>query len=159
MKALSKILFLALSTIALISCLDSEYQSSPQMYVSNAYRSSLAGVQDTIHFGDTIHVGDTVRVPLLLVGQYNILTTFQVSTDKSAFDYRLLGDTTYAHLIAADSKLEEGYLHFNEGCFSFPVVLYYVAKEKGDYQFQFVLASNASEKFSPRSGAVTQPVR
>jgi len=144
--------------VVLASC-DSDAQSTPLMYAANAYRTSVSGAQDTIRFGDTIHVGDTVRVPLFLLGQYNMLTSFQLSVEKSAFDYQLYCDSLNATFLAPDSKLQEGYMHFLENCFSLSLTLHYVAKQKGDYQFQMTLSSTASEKYSPNHGVVTQPVR
>jgi len=158
MKTISKMVLVVFATIFLNSCLNGEYQSTPRMIASNLYRHSITGVHDTLYYGDTIQVGDTMFAPIALDGVYNSLVSFQVTGDKTAFEYKLLCDSASLPLLASDSKPEEGSLHFANDCYLFFTTLYYIPIQAGKYQFSFVLASSAGEKFSPVSGYFTQVV-
>ena len=148
----------ACAALFLTSCLKSDYQSTPQITVFGLHRTSEAGVQDTLHIGDTIQIGDTVRVMMWLNGVYNNLVYFRMTADASAFNYCIERDTVYAHLLAEDSKLEEGYLHFVPDCYLYQATLRYVAKKSGTYPIHVELGSTANEKYSPAKGYFTQTV-
>ena len=159
MKKFFLIVVVACAALFLNSCLEGDYQSTPRIIVFDLYRTTPAGVVDTLNYGDTIQIGDTILAPMLLDGVYNNLVYFKVSTDTSAFDYHFVPDTTYAHLLAEDSKPEEGYLHFVSDCYLYPATLRYVAKKSGTYPFNVELGSTANEKYSPVKGYFNQTVK
>lgn len=159
MKKFFPIVVVAFAALFLNSCLEGDYQSTPRISVYALYRTNPSGVKDTLRFGDTIQVGDTVLAPMLLEGMYNELVYFKVSADTSLFDYILVRDTTNAHLLASDSKPEEGYLHFVSGCYLYPAMLRYVAKKSGTYPIHVELGSTANEKYSPVKGYFNQTVK
>jgi len=161
MKTISKFILVAFAAVALTSCLIGEFNSTPMIYTNGKYiyRTTAAGVNDSILFNDTVQVGDTLRAPLILSGGYNNLVSFQATADTPVFDYHLEYDTAWNSYVAADSKPESGYLHFAEDCYQFPVTLWYVPKKAGDYSFYFEISSTAAEKYSPNTGSLRQPVR
>ena len=161
MKTISKLLLVVCATVSLTSCLTSEYNSTPMIYTNGKYifRTTAAGVNDTILYGDTVQVADTLRAPLVLWGGYNNLVSFQATLDTSVFDYHLEYDTTCIPYLDEDSKPESGYLHFTNNCCQMPVTLWYVPKKSGDYTIHFTISSTAAEKFSPNTGYFQQPVR
>ncbi len=158
MKKCFPLVWVACAALFFSSCLTGDYQSTPRITVYQLYRTNLAGVEDTLNYGDTIQIGDTVLAPMLLEGVYNNLVYFKVSADANAFDYDIVKDTLYQHLLAEDSKPEEGYLHFVSGCYLYPATLRYVAKKSGTYPINVEIGSTANEKYSPRSGSFNQPV-
>ena len=159
MKTVSKILMVAFATIFLRSCLTGEYHSTPRMFIASLYRTTPAGVCDTLSRLDTIQVGDTMRAVMVLDGVYNTLVAFQVSADRTAFDYRLECDSVAGRLLAEGSQPEKGSLYFAKDCYQFFTTLYYVPLQAGKYDFTFTLSSTAGEKYSPVTGTLTQVVR
>ena len=153
---------MALVAISLTSCLGGENESSPVIYVPGlkAYRTSAEGVKDTIRFTEQMysHVGDTIRVPMILDGGYNTLTSFTVTADTSAIGYKFICDSMVLNILQADSRPEEGYLHFQNDYQAVGVVFWYVSKKLGDYDIVFSLASTASQKYSPKQTTVKQKV-
>lgn len=160
MKRLAFWMVLTVISGLLSSCLINEEQSTPVMKpISYLYRTSAAGVRDSIRYGDTIHVGDTLQGSWVLYCVTNNLTSFTFKTDTFAFDYHLVCDSAYAHLLTEKSKPEEGKLFFVSGCVFYPVDIYFVAKQKGDYPLSLSLASDAGEKYSPQMFSYTQAIR
>ena len=159
MKKSAIFLCLALAAISLQSCLMGEAQSTPTFYYSYIYRTNAQGARDSIFYGDTVHIGDTLRAPLLVSGVYNSLVSFSVEADQEALNYRLVVDSVYLSWLEADSKPENGYLHFTKDCYTFPCMLVYMPQKTGDYMVQFTVASTASKQYSPSHAQFTQPVR
>ena len=153
---------MALVAISLTSCLWGENESSPMVYVPGmkAYRTSADGVKDTILFAQEMqtHIGDTLRVPMVLAGGYNTLTSFTVTSDTSAIDYKFECDSAVLAILQADSRPEEGYLHFQDDYIMISVGFLYVSKKLGDYDILFSLASTASQKYSPNQTTVKQKI-
>lgn len=149
MKRISFLAILALAAISFTSCLEGESHSTPVIQAGFVTRVDTAGVCDTITFADTLHIGDTLRVPLVLYGALNNLTSFQVSADTSAVRYALLNDSVNLQFLDGSSAPEKGYLRFVANCSLFETTLRYEPKKTGDYEVHMVLASDAGEKYSP----------
>jgi hypothetical protein len=158
---------MAMVAITLNSCLDGMNETSPFVYVPGmcAYRTSATGVKDTIVFAQEMQtrVGDTLRVPMVLYANsgytgFNTLTKFTVTSDTSAIDCKFVCDSALLEVIQADSRPEEGYLHFEDNYIVLPVLFLYVSKKVGDYEILFSLASTASQKYSPNQTTVKQKI-
>ena len=95
------------------SCLNDSAVSSPTIrFYSQMYRTSPEGVKDTLYLVDTVRIGDTLRLPVLLQGGYNILTSFQVSSDPLDHMVKLEVDSAVATIVDPKSDLEKGKLVF-----------------------------------------------
>ena len=150
---------LLVGSMLLTSCLNGEQYSTPSIQASYLYRSTPAGVRDTIHYGDTVSVGDTLLGNLLLYGVYNNLTEFQVTADTSAVALELLTDSAYQPFLLADSDPKNGLLRFTMDVYIFPTALQYVVKKPGTHRISLTLASTAGEKYSPINAWFEQPVK
>ena len=160
MKKIVVILMVASAAFCFTSCLTSDYQSTPQILVSHIYRVHNGVAQDTLeYYKDTAYVGDTLWAPMMLNGVYNTLVSFRISADTSAFDYYLHCDSVYKQLIAEDSKLQEGYVHFVEGAYYCPVQFIFMPKKAGSFPVYMTLSSSANEKYSPKNAQFIQIVK
>ena len=149
MKRILLFAVVALTAISLTSCLEGESHSTPAIQAGYVTRVSAAGVCDTITFADTLHLYDTLRVPLVLYGVLNNLTSFQVSADTSVVSYTLLNDSVFLPYLDSSSAPDKGYLRFVANCSLFETILQYMPKKSGDYEVRMTLASDAGEKYSP----------
>ena len=159
MKRIFFFVALAITAVCLTSCLTSDDHSTPIIRAAFLYRSTPAGVQDSVNYGDTVQVGDTLRGPILLYGGFNNLTEFQVTFDTAEYDFQLLIDSGYTTQITAASKPETGYLRFAENIYIYPTTLWFVPKKTGDLKISMTLANTAGEKYSPLSAWFMMPVR
>ena len=141
------------------SCLNGEQYSTPRIQASFLYRSTPAGVRDTIQYGDTVSVGDTLRGNLLLNGIYNNLTEFRVNCDTSALQLELLVDSVYRPFLTDDSDPKQGLLRFTADTYIYLTALQYVVKKQGTHRVSLTLSSTAGEKYSPIEAWFEQPVK
>lgn len=151
--------FLSVLAVTFASCLDTYQESTPILQAGKAYVSTLSGEHDTTVLGDTLSVGDTLTVPLLLHGGYNYLKSFEVKAGEEVFDLTLLTDSAYLPLLDSVSVPQKGKLVFVSKCYLFETRLRYVPLKAGDYRIEMTLATDASEKYSPRTWWFTQSVR
>ena len=162
MKSMYKLVVVFLAALSLTSCLDGVNEASPWIYVpgNKAYRTSATGEKDSITFAQEmqIHVGDTLLVPMVLLGEYDFITSFTATADTAAFDYNFVCDSSVLAILLPDSRINEGYLHFEAEYGLIPVCFRYVSKKLGGYDISFTLASTASEQFSPAQTTTRQNV-
>lgn len=160
MKTIYKFFVLAVAAIGICSCND-EYVSTPQISVSKAiYVSHLDGSRDTTYFGDTLRVGDTARVEMCVMGVSHPLVYAQVKSEPSALNCAFECDSSIIKdFLEPDSRLEEGYIHFQPNVMYLWVVYRYIAKSVGDYTMTFVVESMAKEPYSHAEGDVKQVIR
>ena len=150
---------LLVGSMLLTSCLEGEQSSTPRIQASYLYRSTPAGVRDSIHYGDTVSVGDTLRGNLLLYGVYNNLTEFRASCDTSAMQLELVVDSVYRPFLLAESDPKSGLLCFTAEVYIFPTALQYVVKKPGTHRISMTLSSTAGQKYSPINAWFEQPVK
>ena len=160
MKTIFKFLALAVVAISICSC-ETESQSTPRMLVGQySYVTHLDGSRDTILFGDTLHVGDTARMEVKIYGVSHPLVSAEVKSDPSALACSFECDSSaIKEFFEPDSRVDEGYLHFQPYVMSLRTVLRYIAKKEGDYTVTFITNSEAKEPYSHAEGERKQVIR
>ena len=160
MKTIFKFFALAIVAISICSCND-EYQSTPQIAVSEViYVTHLDGSRDTTYFGDTLLVGDTARVEMRIYGVSHPLISAEVTSEPSALACGFECDSaSFKEFFESDTRLEEGYLHFQPYVMAMRIVYRYIAKKEGDYTVTFKANSQAKEPYSHAEGERKQVIR
>ena len=165
MKQLHTILFaLALTCCACMmnSCLNDSASSSPIIkFNSFMYRTTPEGIKDSVLMVDMLHVGDTLRLPVLLYGGYNILTSFQVESNPLDHMVKLEVDSSVATIVGPGSDLEKGKMVFpaDRQILACTVTVLFVPQRAGSQPITMTVANTAGEKFSPWSVTYTPPVK
>ena len=138
--------------ITMVSC-DEKTASTPLLEVSRSlYRTSAAGVQDTITVLDTLQVGDTVRMGVMICGYYNYLTAFSVKEEKGnvnvAFEWAPAND----QFLTSGSDPENGKLEFvAEQVYMCTTTLRYIPLAAGTHRIDMIVSSDAGDPYSPRN--------
>ena len=134
------------------SCLNDSAVSSPTIRsYSQMYRTSPEGVKDTLYLADTVRIGDTLRLPVLLYGGYNILTSFQVSSDPLDHKVKLEVDSAVAAIVDPQSDLEKGKLIFppDRQVLMCNVTVCFIPQRAGSQPIDLTVANTAGDKYSP----------
>lgn len=155
-------LALAVCTCIMSSCLNDYAQSSPELRVNTKlFRTTMEGVHDTIDLLDTLMIGDTLRLPVMFMGGFNILTSFQVQCDPAAHDLQLEVDSAVATVLGPGSDLTKGKIVFpaDRAISMCTATLRFVPLRSGNSPINMTVANNASEKFSPRAWSYTPNVK
>ena len=160
MKKSLFILVLSVVTFAMISC-DEKSLSTPDINALYVFRTSQAGVVDTISLLDTLNIGDTVRLGLLLRGNFNYLTSFEAhATNTSCLDVTLDWNHELDDLLATGSDPEHAKLVFvAEKVWGVQTALKYVALKSGTHKIEMTIDSDAGEPYAPREYSFEIPVR
>ncbi len=136
----------------MISC-EEKTASTPILEISRSlYRTSAAGVLDTISVLDTLQVGDTVRMGVMLCGYYNYLTAFNVQADPACVEVSLEWDPANDQFITSASDPENGKLEFvAEKVYLCTTTLRYIPLAAGKHRVNMVVSSDAGDPYSPRT--------
>ena len=133
------------------SCLNDSAVSSPTIrFYSQMYRTSPEGVKDTLYLVDTVQIGDTLRLPVLLQGGFNILTSFQVSSDPLDHMVKLEVDSAVATIVDPKSDLEKGKLVFPQDrqILMCNVTVCFIPQRAGSQPINLTVANTAGDKYS-----------
>lgn len=161
MKTIYKLLVLAVVAMGVCSC-DMESQSTPGMAYSKSdvHVTHLDGSRDTITFGDTLLVGDTARMEMSFYGITHSLTIAQVTYEPDGVACSFECDSVmFKDVLEPDTRLHEGYLHFQPNTMTVRVIYCYVAKSAGTHPMNFVVESMAKEPYSHIELPLNQAVR
>ena len=134
------------------SCLNDSAVSSPTIRsYSQMYRTSPEGVKDTLYLVDTVRIGDTLRLPVLLYGGFNILTSFQVSSAPLDHLVNLEVDSAVATIVDPKSDLEKGKLVFplDRQILMCNVTVCFIPQRAGSQPIDLTVANTAGDKYSP----------
>ena len=145
------LLILPLLTLAIVAC-EPKAESTPLLQGSTTvFRTTAAGVRDTLQYTDTLCIGDTVRMSILLEGYLNTLTSFMAKADTSVLAVAVEVLPEQMQLLTTGTDLEKAILKFvPEQVMVFTAKLRYIPRSAGTHRIDMTLASNASEQYSPR---------
>ena len=154
------LLFAASIPLVFTSC-EGSASSTPELYASSRLvRTTPSGVRDTILVSDTLHVGDTLRWYLLANGRFNTLQSFQATCDTSAFDLAMEVDAGDSVVFAEGTDLAKAKLVFvPEKVYACTAWLRFVPRKADSQEIELTIATNAGEKYSPRSWTYTAKVK
>ena len=140
-------------SLLLASC-DTKAVISPSVQVSSwLYRTSIEGVQDTITLRDSLSVGDTVRMPVILNGYYDYITSFVASADTSKVDLWFAWDDEFNSCLLPNADPEHGVLAFKaDSVYACVTTLVYVPTQSGTHRIDMSLNSSAELNYSNWSG-------
>ncbi len=148
-------------TVLAVSC-DLKTVMSPGVQFSSVlYRTSsvtdstgqVVLVNDTITLSDSLNVGDTVRLPMILNGYYDYITSFAVSTDTSKVHLSLMWGDEYNSYLTTAADPEHGILAFKpDAVYAFLTTLVYVPQVSGTYRIDMELNSAAQAPYSQWTG-------
>jgi hypothetical protein len=154
------LLLAAIVPLVLTSC-EGSAASTPELYASSRLvRTTPSGARDTILISDTLHVGDTLRWYLLADGRFNTLQSFQATCDTSVFSMAMEVDTSDSTVFAKETDLSKAKLVFMPGkVYACSVWLRFIPRKAGTQEIELSIASDAGEKYSPRSWTYTSTVK
>ena len=140
-------------SLLLASC-DTKAVISPSVQVSSwLYRTSIEGVQDTITLRDSLSVGDTVRMPVILNGYYDYLTSFVASADTAKVNLWFAWDDEFNSCLMPNAAPEHGVLVFKaDSVYACVTTLVYVPTQSGTHRIDMSLNSSAELNYSNWSG-------
>ena len=144
-----KFLFFALVAFVFVSC-DLNTVASPTVDVSRShYRTTAAGVKDTITYTDSLNIGDTVLVPILCDGRFDYLRMVKIGADTTKLRVSLLWDEKFQSCLTADADPEHGCLAFKaDSVYRCYTSIKYIPKASGTHRIDIVLLSAAKEGYS-----------
>ena len=147
------ILSLVMIALMTVACTQETVVSPGVRHSSVVYRTSAAGVKDTITLSDSLQVGDTVLFPMVLNGYYDYLNTFMVSADTTKVQVSLLWNEEDSACLAPSANPEQGLLVFNAGAiYACMTTLKYVPKASGVHRIDLALTSAARSPYSSWAG-------
>lgn len=151
MKHPISLIILPLIALAIVSC-EPKAESTPMLQGSTTiFRTNAAGVCDTLQYTDTLCIGDTARMSILLEGYLNTLTSFTAKADTSALAVAVEVLPEQMQLLTTGTDLEKGQLKFVPGqVMVFAAKLRYIPRSAGTHRIDMMVASDASEQYSPR---------
>ena len=160
MKKLFKFFVLAIAAVCICSCND-EYLSTPVIKIYNdVFVTHMDGSRDTTFIGDSLHVGDTARVVVEFYGISHSLVSSEVKSEASALACSFECDSSVIkEFFEPDSRVDEGYIHFQPYVMALRTRLRYVAKSTGEYTVTFSAESMAKEPYSHNSLEFKQVIR
>lgn len=142
--------FFILALVALVAtACDWTSVVSPRISASQeVYRTSAAGVRDTITLRDSLSVGDTAQLRMVLYGYYDYIVSFEATADTSKVKLALdwpdsLGCTT------PDSDPAHAKLVFKpDSVYNCITTLSYMPVDSGSCAIKLVLTSAAKAPYS-----------